>query len=69
MSSTTTDTAAAETGIAAQPQAAATPAGPYTLIVKHAFADYQVGQEITAAAEVAAVLAGENAANVLKRSA
>ena len=43
-------------------------AAPYVLVVKHAFADYQIGQEITDAAEVAAVLAGENLANVLKRA-
>lgn len=43
-------------------------AAPYVLVVKHAFADYQIGQEITDAAEVAAVLAGENVANVLKRA-
>lgn len=43
-------------------------AAPYVLVVKHAFADYQIGQEITDAADVAAVLAGENLANVLKRA-
>lgn len=39
---------------------------PFKLTVKFAFADYQVGQEITDADEVAAVLAGECAGNVLK---
>ncbi|MDQ0124700.1 hypothetical protein J2W17_003654 [Pseudomonas lini] len=39
---------------------------PYKLIVKFAFADYQVGHEITNPDEVAAVLAGECAGNVLK---
>lgn len=39
---------------------------PYKLIVKFAFADYQVGQEITAADEVAAVLDGDCAGKVLK---
>ncbi|WP_248769065.1 hypothetical protein [Pseudomonas sp. MWU12-2345] len=51
------------------PVAAASPKSPYTLTVKFAFADYTVGQLITDPAEVAAVLAGESAANVLKRSA
>lgn len=41
-------------------------AAPFKLTVKFAFADYQVGQEITDADEVAAVLAGECAGNVLK---
>lgn len=39
---------------------------PYTLTVKHAFADYQIGEQITKPEEVAAVLAGECACNVLK---
>lgn len=39
---------------------------PFNLIVKFAFADYQVGQSITDASEVAAVLAGECADKVLK---
>jgi hypothetical protein len=39
---------------------------PFKLTVKFAFADYQVGQEITDPDEVAAVLAGECAGNVLK---
>jgi hypothetical protein len=44
-------------------------ASPFKLTVKFAFADYQVGEQITDAAEVAAVLEGENAANVLKTAA
>jgi len=47
------------------PKAKAAPS-PYKLIVKFAFADYQVGQKISDAAEVAAILAGECAGNVLK---
>jgi len=39
---------------------------PYRLIVKFAFADYHVGQEISDAAEVAAVLAGDCDGKVLK---
>lgn len=41
-------------------------ASPFKLTVKFAFADYQVGQEITDPDEVAAVLSGECAGNVLK---
>ena len=43
-----------------------TKSAPYKLIVKFAFADYQVGQEISDAAEVAAVLAGDCDGKVLK---
>ncbi|MDY7559960.1 hypothetical protein QN366_04840 [Pseudomonas sp. CCC3.2] len=50
--------------------AKATPSAPsLALTVKFAFADYQQGQRITDATEVAAVLSGENAANVLKTAA
>jgi hypothetical protein len=42
---------------------------PFKLTVKFAFADYQVGQIITDADEVTAVLAGECAGNVLKTAA
>ncbi|WP_435607716.1 hypothetical protein [Pseudomonas knackmussii] len=66
MDSTTSDTQAAAPAPATS--AAKSAAAPYTLVVKHAFADYQIGQEITDAAEVAVVLAGENTANVLKRA-
>lgn len=56
------------------PAVAATPTtkvatSPYTLTVKHAFADYQIGERITDAATVNAILAGETAAYVLKTSA
>lgn len=61
----TTDIPKAAPAVPASKQAAS----PYVLVVKHAFADYQIGQEITDAAEVAEVLAGENVANVLKRAA
>ncbi|WEX18967.1 hypothetical protein P2T68_17150 [Pseudomonas sp. G11] len=39
---------------------------PYKLVVKFAFADYQVGQEISDAAEVAAVLDGDCDGKALK---
>ena len=39
---------------------------PFSLTVKFAFADYQVGQVLTDPDEVAAVLAGECVGNVLK---
>ena len=41
-------------------------ASPLSLTVKFAFADYQVGQEISDADEVAAVLAGDCDGKVLK---
>lgn len=40
-----------------------------SLTVKFAFGDYQVGQHITDTAEVAKILAGESASNVLKKLA
>lgn len=43
-----------------------TKSAPYKLIVKFAFADYQVGQEITDADEVSAVLSGDCDGKVLK---
>lgn len=61
MDSDTPDTSVA----APVPKAKAAPS-PYKLTVKFAFADYQVGQEITDPDEVAAVLVGECAGNVLK---
>lgn len=48
------------------PASKAKAAAPFKLTVKFAFADYQVGQTITDADEVAAILAGECAGNVLK---
>lgn len=48
------------------PASKAKAASPFKLTVKFAFADYQVGQVINDADEVAAVLAGECAGNVLK---
>jgi hypothetical protein len=51
--------------VAPAPKAKAA-ASPYKLTVKFAFADYQVGQAITDADEVASILAGECAGNVLK---
>ena len=53
--------------VAAKTTAPATPS--IALTVKFAFADYQQGQRITDPVEVASVLAGENAANVLKTAA
>ncbi|MBV8048996.1 MAG: hypothetical protein JO171_17740 [Paludibacterium sp.] len=38
----------------------------FVLIVKQAFADYQVGDRIADPERVAAILAGENAGQVLK---
>lgn len=51
--------------VAPAPKGKASPS-PFKLTVKFAFADYQVGQSITDAAEVAAILDGECADKVLK---
>lgn len=53
---------------AAATPAAKAPKAPYALTIKFAFADYQVGQQITDVTEVNEILAGENVANVLKTS-
>ncbi|TDR80005.1 hypothetical protein [Paludibacterium purpuratum] len=39
---------------------------PIALIVKHAFADYRIGDKIDDPQQVDAILAGENAGQVLK---
>ncbi|MEB0133568.1 hypothetical protein [Pseudomonas sp. CCI2.4] len=69
MDSTDQATADASAPAAITPTSAQTLKSPFSLTVKFAFADYQQGQRITDATEVAAVLAGENAANVLKTAA
>lgn len=45
------------------------PEAAIKLVVKHAFADYQVGDQITDPAEVQKILAGETAVYVLKTAA
>ncbi|MEB0133580.1 MULTISPECIES: hypothetical protein [unclassified Pseudomonas] len=69
MDSTDQATADASAPAVNTPASAQTLKSPFSLTVKFAFADYQQGQRITDATEVAAVLAGENAANVLKTAA
>jgi hypothetical protein len=66
MDSTDQDSAAAPAPTPAPVVTAKAKTSPFSLTVKFAFADYQVGQIITDAAEVADVLAGECAGNVLK---
>ncbi|MBN7122893.1 hypothetical protein BSU01_14410 [Erwinia billingiae] len=44
--------------------------GPgYILVVRHAFADYQVGEEISDTASMTEILEGEQAVYVIKRAA
>jgi hypothetical protein len=66
MDSTDQDSTAAPAPAPAPAFNAKAAPSPFKLTVKFAFADYQVGQIITDAAEVAGVLAGECAGNVLK---
>lgn len=41
----------------------------YILVVRHAFGDYQVGEEITDAVIIKEILEGEQAIYVIKRAA
>jgi hypothetical protein len=41
----------------------------FILVTRHAFGDYQVGDEITDVAEIKEILAGELAVYVIKRAA
>lgn len=66
MDSDTTDSVPAAAPVAAPAPASKAKKTPFKLTVKFAFADYQVGQELTDPDEVAAILAGECAGNVLK---
>lgn len=48
----------------------ATSSGPgFILVVRNAFADYDIGQEITDAGTIAEILNGELACYVIKRAA
>jgi hypothetical protein len=52
------------------PVAKADTKGPgYILVVRHAFADYQVGEEISDSATIKEILEGEQAVYVIKRAA
>lgn len=64
-SGTTTTAATASSATAS----AATPKLGYILVTRHAFADYQVGDEITDADEISEILGGELAVYVIKRAA
>ncbi|MDF7658319.1 hypothetical protein PUG81_05005 [Erwiniaceae bacterium L1_54_6] len=41
----------------------------FILVVRHAFADYQVGEEITDVATINDILSGDQAVYVIKRAA
>ncbi|MDY0929127.1 hypothetical protein SOM41_22505 [Enterobacter sp. CFBP8995] len=54
---------------AATTTAAKTASAGYILVVRHAFGDYQVGEEITDAVIIKEILDGEQAIYVIKRAA
>lgn len=54
---------------AATTSAAKTVSPGYILVVRHAFGDYQVGEEITDAVITKEILDGEQAIYVIKRAA
>lgn len=54
---------------AATTSAAKTESLGYILVVRHAFGDYQVGEEITDTATIKDILAGDQAVYVIKRAA
>ncbi len=54
---------------AASPSAAAASGLGYILVTRYAFADYQVGDEITDEDAIKDILAGELAVYVIKRAA
>ena len=66
-----TDTGATASGAATSTTtiAASTPSPGYILVVRHAFGDYLPGNEITDAATIKDILAGELACYVIKRAA
>lgn len=64
-----TDGTQAETS-AVTTTTAAKPASPgYILVVRIAFADYQIGEEITDNAKIKEILSGDQAVYVIKRAA
>jgi len=54
---------------AANTSAAKTISPGYILVVRHAFGDYQIGEEITDAVIIKEILEGEQAIYVIKRAA
>ncbi|MGA8120829.1 hypothetical protein [Rouxiella badensis] len=59
----------ANTPIAASTASTTVESLGYILVTRHAFGDYQVGDEITDASEIKDILAGELAVYVIKRAA
>jgi len=64
-----TDSTPAETSAAATTATAKTASPGYILVVRIAFADYQIGEEITDAAKMKDILDGEQAVYVIRRAA
>ncbi|MEN4621800.1 hypothetical protein ABEH29_10455 [Pantoea agglomerans] len=62
-------TAAAATSTAATATAAKTETLGYILVVRIAFADYQIGEEITDVTTIKEILGGDQAVYVIKRAA
>lgn len=62
-------TAAAATSTAATATAAKTETLGYILVVRIAFADYQIGEEITDVTTIKGILGGDQAVYVIKRAA
>ncbi|WP_217548817.1 hypothetical protein [Pantoea sp. GbtcB22] len=62
------DSTQASTPAATTSATKAAPLG-YILVVRHAFGDYQVGEEITDAIIIKEILEGEQAIYVIKRAA
>ncbi|MCJ7926445.1 MAG: hypothetical protein MUW55_11030 [Pantoea vagans] len=65
----TTNTAAAATSTAATTSAAKAETLGYILVVRIAFTDYQIGEEITDASTIKEILGGDQAVYVIKRAA
>jgi len=68
------DTDSSQTATAATTAAATTTAAKnetlgYILVVRIAFADYQIGEEITDVATIKEILGGDQAVYVIKRAA
>ncbi|MDF7789583.1 hypothetical protein CG435_10790 [Pantoea ananatis] len=64
----TDNTQAAPTAVASAP-VSKTEAPGFILVVRIAFADYQIGEEITDAATIREILGGDQAVYVIKRAA
>jgi|GEM_PF-804410 len=69
VSASGTTPAPASTPVAASAAPTTVESLGYILVTRHAFGDYQVGDEITDPSEIKEILAGELAVYVIKRAA